>query len=83
MSGLSFLSKLVEHIVVAQIRSHVDSNDLGNNFQSAYKVEHSTETLSKGMPTALVLLDLSTVFDTIDHDTLPVCHVGLALLVLF
>ena len=43
---------------------------------------HSTETallcikneihlsLSKGMPTALVPLDLSAAFDTIDHDTL-------------
>ena len=47
--------------------------------QSAYKSGHSTETvllaikndvhlsLSKGMPTALVLLDLSAAFDTIDH----------------
>ena len=46
---------------------------------------HSTETallcikneihlsLSKGMPTALVLLDLSAAFDTIDHDTLLSC----------
>ena len=85
MSGLSFLSKLVERIVAAQIRSHMDSHDLGNTFQSAYKVGHSTETallcikneihlsLSKGMPTALVLLDLSAAFDTIDHDTLLSC----------
>ena len=53
--------------------------------QSAYKVGHSTETallcikneihlsLSKGMPTALVLLDLSAAIDTIDHDTLLFC----------
>ena len=79
-----FLSKLVECIVAAQIRSHMDSHDLGNTFQSAYKVGHSTETalcikneihlsLSKGMPTALVLLDWSTAFDTIDHDTLLFC----------
>ena len=85
VSGLSFLSKLVEQIVAAQIRSHMDSHDLGNTFQSAYKVGHSTETallcikneihlsLSKGMPTALVLLDLSAAFDTIDHDTLLSC----------
>ena len=85
VSGLSFLSKLVERIVAAQIRSHMDSHDLGNTFQSAYKVGHSTETallcikneihlsLSKGMPTALVLLDLSAAFDTIDHDTLLSC----------
>ena len=82
MSGRSFLSKLVERIVAAQIRSHMDSHDLSNTFQSAYKVGHSTEiallcikneihlALSKGMPTALVLFDLSTAFDTIDHDTL-------------
>ena len=74
VSGLSFLSKLVERIVAAQIRS-----------QSAYKFGHSTETallcikneihlsLSKGMPTALVLLDLFAAFDTIDHDTLLSC----------
>ena len=82
VSGLIFLSKLVEHIVTAQIRSHIDSHDLGNTFQSAYKVEHSTETtllcikneihlsLSKGMPTALLLPDLSAAFDKSDHDTL-------------
>ena len=85
MSGLSFLSKLVQRIVAAQIRSHIDSHDLGNTFESAYKVGHSTETamlciineiqlsLSKGMPTALVLLDLAAAFDTIDHDTLLSC----------
>ena len=72
-------------IVAAQIRSHMDSHDLGNTFQSAYKVGHSTETallcikneihlaLLKGMPTALVLLDLSAAFDTIHHDTLLSC----------
>ena len=71
--------------MAAQIRSHMDSHDLCNTFQSAYKVGHSTKTallcikneihlaLSKGMPTALVLLDLSAAFDTIDHDTLLSC----------
>ena len=54
-------------------------------FSSAYKVGHSSDTallcikneihlsLSKGMPTTLVLLDFSTAFDTIDHDTLLSC----------
>ena len=85
MSGLSFWSKLVERIVAVQIRSHMDFHDLGNAFQSAYKVGHSTETallcikneinlsLFKGLPTTLVLLDLSTAYDTIDHDTLLSC----------
>ena len=85
VSGLSFLSKLVERVVASQIRSHMDSNDLGNTFQSAYKAGHLTETallciqneihlsLSRGMPTALVLLDLSATFDTIDHNKLLAC----------
>ena len=85
LSGLFLRFHKVLGIVAAQIRSRMDSHDLGNTFQSAYKVGHSTETallcikneihlsLSKGMPTALVLLDLSTAFDTIDHDTLLSC----------
>ena len=30
--------------MAAQVRSHMDSHDLGDTFQSAYKLEHSTET---------------------------------------
>ena len=75
----------MERVVAAQIRSHNDSDVLGNTFQSAYIAENSTETallciqneihlsLSKGKPTALVLLDLSAAFDMIDHDTLLTC----------
>ena len=44
VSGLSFLSKLMEHIVSAQIRSHIASNYLGNTFKSVYKAGHSMET---------------------------------------
>ena len=84
--GLSFSSKMVVHIGAAQIGSDMDSNDLSNTFRSAYKAGHSTESalmciqydtlhmpLSKGMPTALVLFDLSVAFDTIDHATLLNC----------
>ena len=58
------------------------SNKLDNPHQSAYKPGHSTETallsiknevhlsLARGEPTALVLLDLSAAFDTIDHNIL-------------
>ena len=53
--------------------------------QSAYKTGHSTETallyikndidtaLSKGMPIALIMFDLSAAFDTIDHSILLRC----------
>ena len=68
-----------------QVKSHLDENNLGNDFQAAYKSGHSTETallcikndihiaLSKGMPTALVLLDLSAAFDPINHSILLEC----------
>ena len=82
MSGLSFLSKLVERVVAKQLTSHITNNKLDNPHQSAYKPGHSTEpallsiknkvhlSLACGKPTALVLLDLSATFDTIDHNIL-------------
>ena len=62
--------------------SHINNNKLDNPHQSAYKPGHSTETtllsiknevhlsLARGEPTALVLLDLSAAFDTIDQNIL-------------
>ena len=82
VSGLCFLSKLVERVVAKQLTSHINNNKLDNQHQSAYKSGHSTETallsikhevhlsLARGKPTALVLLDLSAAFDTIDHNIL-------------
>ena len=58
---------------------------MDNHYQHAYNTGHSTETallclkndihtsLSKGMRTALVLLDLSAAFDTIAHTVLLKC----------
>ena len=57
-------------------------HNLNDKHQSAYKKSHSTESallkvnndittsLDKGEATTLVMLDLSTAFDTIDHKTL-------------
>ena len=85
VSGLCFMSKLVDWVVVKQLMQHINSNNLDNLRQSAYKSGHSTESallhikneihlpLLQGEPTALVLLNLSAVFDTIDHTTLLNC----------
>ena len=82
VSNLSFISKLLERVVVAKIISHMDKTGTSNPFQSAYKKHHSTETallrihndvllaMDKGRVTALTLLDLSAAFDTIDHHIL-------------
>ncbi len=62
--------------------SHIDKHSLAARFQSGFKRHHSTETAllkvtndilrdnDKGKVTALVLLDLSAAFDTVDHDIL-------------
>ena len=85
VSGLCFISKLVERVVASQLIDHINSDGLDNKNQSAYMVGHSTErvlrsvkneihlSLSKGQALALTLLDQSALFDTIDHSTLLSC----------
>ena len=85
VSGLSFISKLVQHVVAKQLVDHIHRHGLDNSYQSAYKSGHSTETtllsikndihlsLSRGEDTALVLLDLSAAFDKINYSTLLGC----------
>lgn len=82
VSNLSFLSKLLEKIVLNQLNTHLSSNNLLNPFQSAYRQHHSTETAllhilndlllatDSGKVSLLTLLDLSAAFDTIDHSIL-------------
>ena len=82
ISNLSFVSKLLERHVAAQLRQHLDNNDLLDIFQSASRPHHCTETAlvrmqndqlnpvdrKKGVLT--VLLDMSAAFDTVDHSML-------------
>ena len=82
VSNLSFLSKVLERIVLSQINEHLNHNNLLNPLQSAYRPNHSTETallrIVNDLLTAmdhnkiciLTLLDLSAAFDTIDHQIL-------------
>lgn len=82
VSNLSFVSKIVEKAVAVQLSRHLQENDLHEPSQSAYRPVHSTETallriksdilqaLDKKETVFLVLLDLSSAFDTIDHSIL-------------
>lgn len=72
----------MERIVSIQLNQHLLVNDLYSTFQSAYRRYHSTETamlritndinlaLDNHDDVLLVLLDLSSAFDTIDHNIL-------------
>ena len=82
VSNLPFLSKILEDIVLKRLLVHLDSNELNELYQSAYKKFHSTETallkvfndiackLDDKKVVLLSLLDLSAAFDTIDHTIL-------------
>ncbi|PIK38386.1 putative RNA-directed DNA polymerase from mobile element jockey-like [Apostichopus japonicus] len=82
VSNLSFLSKVLEKVVARRLDQYMDDNELQEKYQSAYTKLHSTETalikvhsdimhnIDDGKAVALVLLDLSAAFDTIDHSIL-------------
>ena len=82
VSNLLFISKVLERVVFSQIGGHLSENNLNEKFQSAYKASHSTETcllkvtsdilnsIDDGHVSVLTMLDLSSAFDTIDHEIL-------------
>src|SRR5579872_7168966 len=82
ISNLNFISKLLERIIQTRITSHLQLFPSLTPFQSAYCPFHSTETAllrihhdlvlscNQQKVSALVMLDLSAAFDTIDHNIL-------------
>ena len=82
VSNLTFVSKIIEKVVASRLNHHLMVNNLQEPFQSAYRVNHSTETamlrvqndiiraLGDNKVVLLVLIDLSAAFDTVDHERL-------------
>lgn len=82
ISNLPSIDKILEKVVASQIGSYLTQYDLLPSCQSAYRQYHSTETalvkvvsdianaIDNGFITALIMLDLSAAFDTVDHNIL-------------
>ena len=82
VSNLCFIVKILEKLVLSQVSSYLNSHNLYNTCQSAYRPGHCTETallkvvndlflsLDKGNISVLALLDFSSAFDTIDNPIL-------------
>ena len=78
----SFLSKMIDNTIFLLIGPFIESENILPNFQSSYQKYHSTETavtrihndiiksFANKKSVAMLLLDLSAAFDTIDQDTL-------------
>ena len=79
ISNLKFVSKIIEEAIAVQVKNYITVNDLDESLQSAYKHLHSTETallkvqndilcaIDDNKCVALLLLDMSSAFDTVDH----------------
>ena len=82
VSNLTFLSKLIEKAVLLRLNNHCNDYNLLPKNQSAYRRFHSCETallrlmndlldgMEKQEVNALIAIDLSAAFDTVDHDIL-------------
>ena len=83
ISNLTTISKVIERLVLDRLRPHLLSSPNFSRLQSAYRRRHSTETAllhvmntvytaSDAKITALVGLDISAAFNTINHDVLAI-----------
>lgn len=82
VSNIPFIAKVLEKVVVRQLTNYLQENGLWDEYQSAYRSNHSVETallkvktdiecmMDAGDAAVLVLLDQSAAFDTIDHQVL-------------
>ena len=79
VSNLSYLSWLIEFIVVGQLATYLNNSNLLPSAQSAYRTQHCAETtllritfnifeaVDSSDITLLAHLDLSATFNCIDH----------------
>lgn len=82
ISLLPYLAKILEAHVAKCLSDFLEASDYLDPHQAGFHPAHSIEAVilaamdtlqdgaDRGIPLALVLLDLSAAFDTVDHDIL-------------
>lgn len=82
ISNLGTIGKIIERLALLTLQNHITSSPNFCPTQSGYRKLHSTETAitktvndllltaDSGNPSTLVTIDLSSAFDTINHDIL-------------
>ena len=82
VSNLVFLSKVLEKAVLLQFITYCDTHKLISDYQSVYRKNFSCETsiikvvndvlwnFENEEVCAMCMIDLSTAFDTVDHQIL-------------
>jgi hypothetical protein len=82
VSNFPTIVKIIERVVASKIMSHLQKNALYDPYQSAYRENHSCETVvlsalneaycavDRREISIIALLDMSAAFDTIDHGLL-------------
>ena len=82
ITSIPFLAKILERVVFDQLQHHMEIDNLFHDTQSGFRPGRGTEVCALAMrerllmikdaggSAALVLLDLSAAFDTIDRDIL-------------
>ncbi len=79
ISKLPFINKILEKVVHNQLTDFLCGNNILDIFQSGFRTKHSTESallkvpnnillsIDSGKRVALMMLDLTAAFDTLDH----------------
>ena len=82
VNNLNFMSKIVEKVMLLRFNNHFETYKLIPDYVSAYRSGYSTETgllrltdkilqnMDRQCITPLVVVDLSTAFDTVEHRAL-------------
>ena len=82
LSRIPYMSKVIEKVMHQQLDEYIMNHCLHAKYQSGYKKFNSCETamihviddiqklLNQGNYVALLILDMSSAFDTVDHDIL-------------